>query len=133
MDPYYQKYLKYKKKYLELKSLASSGKIARKAKEVREVNSCERKAVCKFVKSSLPEAMTVMDKTRVQQYKKIENYTKGACDRMEQLEKVNVSSETLTKEYDEKLKQINVYRNDLESKLKKQMEDPQCELEKFYK
>ncbi len=133
MDPYYEKYLKYKNKYLQLKALYGGKNENRKAKEVREVHSCERKAVCNFVKKSLPEYISIADKPRADQYKKITNYTNSACDRMEQLEKVNVSSETLTQEYDNKLKQINIYKTDLEKKLKKQMEDPNCELEKFYK
>jgi hypothetical protein len=125
---YYQKYLKYKNKYLELKALQGG-----KSKESREINRCERKAVCNFVKSSLPEAINNTDKKRGDQYKKIDNYTKAACDRMEQLEKVNISSETLSEEYKSKLNQINIYKNDLEKELKTKMKEPDCELKKFRK
>ena len=125
---YYQKYLKYKNKYLELKAFQGG-----KSRESREINRCERKAVCNFVKSSLPEAINNTDKKRGDQYKKIVNYTNSSCDRMEQLEKVNVSSETLSEEYKSKLNQINIYKNDLEKELKTKMKEPDCELKKFRK
>lgn len=128
MDPYYQKYLKYKNKYLELKALYGG-----KTKESREINKCERKALCNFVKTSLPNAINNTDKKRGDQFKKIVSYTNAACDRMEQLEKTNVSSNTLSEEYNNKLKQMNVYKTDLEKELKIKMKDPECELEKFWK
>jgi hypothetical protein len=128
MDPYYEKYLKYKNKYLELKAMQGG-----KSKESREINKCERKAVCNFVKSSLPKAINNTDKKRGDQYKKIVTYTNNACDRMETLERTNISSESLSEEYNQKLKSLNIYKTDLEKELKKQMEDPQCELEKFWK
>jgi len=128
LDTYKSKYLKYKNKYLELKALYGG-----KSREFREINKCERKALCNFVKSSLPEAINSTDKKRGDQFKKIVNYTNSSCDRMEQLEKVNISSETLSEEYNSKLKQMNIYKNDLEKELKTKMKDPECELEKFWK
>ena len=127
MDPYYEKYLKYKKKYLELKAIQVG-----KSKEAREINKCERNAVCKFVKSSLPEAIGHTDKKRGDQYKKIEDYTKYACDRLETLEKVNLSSESLSEEYKQKLNQINIYKSNLEEELHKKMKEPNCALETFW-
>jgi hypothetical protein len=128
MDPYYEKYLKYKNKYLEFKTMQGG-----KTREAREINRCERKAVCNFVKSSLPQAISNTDKKRGEQFKKIETYTKAACDRMETLERTNISSETLSEEYKNKLNQINIYKTDLEEELHKKMKDPECELDKFWK
>ncbi len=128
MDPYYEKYLKYKNKYLELKAMQGG-----KTREAREINRCERKAVCNFVKSSLPQAINNTDRKRGDQWKKIENYSKSACDRMETLERTNISSESLSEEYKNKLNQINIYKTDLEEELHKKMKDPECELEKFWK
>jgi hypothetical protein len=107
---YYNKYLKYKNKYLELKKQMGGLGISPKK------NQCERKEVCKFVLHHTSKLnKETQDKGKKTQWKEIDNFVKTACIENEQMEKV--PEQNLTKEklalYKENLKHIEYYADDL--------------------
>jgi len=98
---YYKKYLKYKNKYVALKN-------------DRNKYTCERKEECQFIKNTVPilRAQELNEQHKIQ-WDKVSSFANQTCVKLASLEKVQSNEPNINIEYNEKLKEIKDYNNDI--------------------